>query len=300
MSLPDLNLLVALEALLLEGNVARAAKRLRLSPSAMSRTLARLRAATGDPLLVRAGRGLVPSPRALALKAEVGPLVSQAARMLSPPEQLAARQVKRTFTIRTSDGFVENFGPALLALIAAEAPGITLHFVQKVTRDGALLRDGSADLETGVVGTTLGPEIRTQALFRDRLVGVVRQKHPLARGRMTLARYIAAQHVLVHRGEAEKAPVDVDLAVLGLERRIATTVTGFSAALTLARLTDLVATVPERHTANLRSGLHTFTLPFRTRELTVSLLWHPRMDADPAHRWLRERIRQVCAASAPA
>ena len=184
MTNPDFNLLVALDALLTEGNVARAARRLRLSPSAMSRTLARLRATTGDPLLVRAGRGLVPSPRALELKAEIGPLVSQARRMLSPAEHLVMKNVKRTFTLRTSDGFVENFGAALLSRIAADAPGLTLHFVQKVTRDGALLRDGTVDFETGVVGGTLGPEIRTQALFRDRFVGVVRQDHPLARGKV--------------------------------------------------------------------------------------------------------------------
>lgn len=296
MTYPDLNLLVALDALLMEGNVARAAKRLRLSPSAMSRTLARLRAATGDPLLVRAGRGLVPSPRALELKTAVGEVVGRALTMLSPTEHVVVKDVKRTFTLRTSDGFVENFGPALLSKVAAEAPGITIHFVQKVTRDGALLRDGTVDLETGVIGATLSPEIRTLALFRDRFVGAVRKSHPLSRGRMTAARYLAASHILIFRGESEKGPIDVDLAAQGMERKIGTILTGFSAALTLARSTDLVATVPERHTANLRVGLHTFDLPFRTRELTVSLLWHPRMDADPTHRWLREQVRQVCAA----
>lgn len=292
---PDLNLLVALDALLMEGNVARAARRLRLSPSAMSRTLARLRAATGDPLLVRAGRGLVPSPRALELTPQVGQVVGQAMTMLSPTKAVVVKDVKRTFTLRTSDGFVETFGAALLSLVAAEAPGIRIHFVQKVTRDGALLRDGTVDLETGVVGDTLGPEIRTQALFRDRFIGAVRKGHALSRGRMTAGRYFAADHILISRGEAEKGPVDADLAAQGLERRIGTILTGFSAALTLARSTDLVATVPERHTATLRGGMHTFRLPFRTRELTVSLLWHPRMDADPAHRWVRDRIRQVCS-----
>lgn len=296
MTQPDLNLLVALDALLTEGSIARAAKRLRLSPSAMSRTMARLRATTGDPLLVRAGRNLVPSPRALELKAQVGPLVAQATRLLNPTERLNPQNVRRTFTLRTSDGFVENFGATLLSQLGADAPGITLHFVQKVTRDGALLRDGTVDLETGVVGSALSPEIRTQALFRDRLVGVVRKGHALSRGKITTARYLATSHILISRGESEKGPVDVDLAALGLERRIGTVLTGFSAALMLVRSTDLVATVPERHTANLRAGLHTFALPFPTRPLTVSLLWHPRMEADPAHCWLRKRIRQICAA----
>ena len=115
MSTPDLNLLVTLDVLLTEGSVARAAKRLRLSPSAMSRALARLRATTGDPLLVRAGRGLVPTPRAIELRERVGLLVEDAQAVLRPREALNLKQLVRTFTLRTSDGFAENFGPALIA-----------------------------------------------------------------------------------------------------------------------------------------------------------------------------------------
>jgi DNA-binding transcriptional LysR family regulator len=221
--------------------------------------------------------------------------VEHAFRVLRPTEILVLKDVNRTFALRTSDGFVENFGPTLLSLLATEAPGISLHFVQKVSRDSTALRDGTVDLETGVVGRMLGPEVRTQALFRDQFVGVVRKGHPLCRGELSLARYAAASQILVSRGEAEKGPVDLALAARGIERKVATAVTGFAAALTLTRATDLVATVPARHTTNLRTDLHTFALPFRTRELTISLLWHPRMDADPAHRWLRDQLRQVCA-----
>src|SRR5881396_3902430 len=111
MARPDLNLLVTLDVLLAEGNVSRAAQRLRLSPSAMSRALARLRETTGDPLLVRAGRGLVPTPRALELRARVGQVVEDAEAVLRPAETLDLRQLVRTFTVRTSEGVVENFGP---------------------------------------------------------------------------------------------------------------------------------------------------------------------------------------------
>src|SRR6476659_3789706 len=126
MSTPDLNLLVTLDAVLAEGSVARAAERLRLSPSAMSRALARLRAATGDPLLVRAGRGLVPSPRAIELRERVGQLVHDAEAVLRPAAALDLARLDRSFTLRTSEGFVENFGAALLARVAAEAPGVRL------------------------------------------------------------------------------------------------------------------------------------------------------------------------------
>src|SRR5215468_9122158 len=131
MAHPDLNLLVTLDVLLAEGSVARAARRLRLSASAMSRALARLRAATGDPLLVRAGRALVPTPRAQALRDRVSQLVEDGEAVLRPTETLDVKTLVRTFTLRTRDGFVENFGPRLIARAADEAPGVRLRFVQK-------------------------------------------------------------------------------------------------------------------------------------------------------------------------
>ncbi|HYI12021.1 MAG TPA: LysR family transcriptional regulator [Thermoanaerobaculia bacterium] len=295
MSRPDLNLLVTLDVLLAEGNVARAARRLRLSPSAMSRALARLRETTGDPLLVRAGRGLVPTPRAIELRERVGQLVQDAEAVLRPAEKPNLEHLVRTFTLRTSEGFVENFGPDLIARAGEEAPGVRLRFVQKLDKDSALLRDGTVDLETGVVENTTGPEVRAQALFRDRLIGVVRMGHSLSQGEITPSRYAAGRHLLVSRPGLEKGPVDEALKPLGLEREIAAIVGGFSTALALARASDLIATVPERHTGNLRTGMHSFPLPVPTPEFTVSLLWHPRLHADPAHRWLRECVREICA-----
>jgi DNA-binding transcriptional LysR family regulator len=295
MSTPDLNLLITLDALLAEGSVARAAKRLRLSPSAMSRALARLRETTGDPLLVRAGRGLVPTPRALALRERVGQLVQEAQAVLRPAEQPDLMHVVRTFTLRTSEGFVENFGAALIARVAEEAPGIRLRFVHKADKDSSALRDGTVDLETGVVGQAAGPELRTQGLFRDRFIGVVRAGHPLCEGEMSPARFAAHSHISVSRRGVEKGPIDEALASLGLQRHIATMVAGFSTALALARSCDLIACVPERHTANLRPGMHSFALPLSLPEITVAMLWHPRLEADPVHRWLRGCLRQVCA-----
>lgn len=291
----DLNLLITLDVLLVEGSVAGAARRLKLSPSAMSRALARLRETMGDPLLVRAGRGLVATPRALQLREQVAGLVQDAQAVLRPAEKLDLRKLSRTFTLRTSDGFVETFGPALLARAAREAPGVTLRFLQKVDRESVGLRDGSVDLETGVVGRDTSPEVRTQALFRDRIVGVVRKGHALAKGRMTPARYVAARHVLVARQASPLGPPDEALKKLGLERKVATIVGGFVTALALARVSDLVATVPDRYTGMLRSGMVTFPLPFAMPDLLISMLWHPRLDADPAHRWLRDCIREACA-----
>lgn len=295
MSRPDLNLLVTMDVLLAEGSVAGAARRLRLSPSAMSRALARLRETVGDPLLVRAGRGLVPTPRAIELRERIGALVEEAEAMLRPATKLDLARLERTFTLRTAEGFVENFGPAIIARVGREAPGVRLRFVQKPDKESRPLREGSVDMETGVVDESTGPELRVQALFRDHMVGVVRAGHALASGQVTLARYAGSAHVSVSRQGVEQWPVDDALAALGAKRNVVTIVAGFSIALALARESDLVASVPERHTGALRSGMHTFALPFATPDFAVSLIWHPRMDADAGHRWLRECVREVCA-----
>jgi DNA-binding transcriptional LysR family regulator len=297
MSTPDLNLLVTLDVLLSEGSVARAAQRLRLSPSAMSRALARLRETTGDPLLVRAGRGLVATPRALELRERVGQLVEAGKAALSPAETLNLEQLERTFTLRASDGFAETFGPDLITRLGREAPGVRLRFMQKPDKDSTSLRDGTVDLEIGVVGKATGPEVRAQALFRDRFIGAVRKGHALSKCKITAARYAAGRHILVSRRGLDKGPIDEALSPLGFKRNIAIIVGGFSAAISIARASDLIAGIPERGTAALRTGMHSFPLPVVTPEITVAMLWHPRLDADPAHRWLRGRIRDVCAGS---
>jgi DNA-binding transcriptional LysR family regulator len=293
---PDFNLLVTLDVLLAECNVSRASRRLHLSPSAMSRALARLRKTTGDPLLVRAGRGLVPTPRALELREQVGQLVQDGESVLRPARKLDLKQLVRTFTLRTSEGFAENFGPDLIARVGKEAPGVLLRFVQKPDKDSAPLRDGIVDLETGVVEKSAAPELRVQALFRDRYIGVVRAGHPLGKGKITAARYVAGRHIGVSRLGIDGGRIEDALSAAGLERNVAAFVGGFSTALALARASDLIATVPEQHTGILRAGMHSFVLPFATPEITVSMLWHPRLEADQAHRWLRGHVRTVCAA----
>ena len=171
-----------------------------------------------------------------------------------------------------------------------------LCFVQKPDKDSSSLRDGTVDLETGVVGKTTAPELRVQALFRDQFIGAVRMGHPLSQGEITPARYAAGGHICVSRRGLDRGPIDEALTPSGLERKIVAIVGGFSTALALARASDLIASVPERHTGNLRNGMYSFPLPIATREVTISLLWHPRQDADPALRWLRRHVRDICAA----
>ena len=299
MTPPDLNLLHTLDVLLAEGSVTRAARRLRLSPSAMSRALSRLRAVTGDPLLVRAGRGLVPTPRATEMRTKVRALVEEAHALLRPAERLDLAILQRSFTLRTSDGFAETFGPPLIERVRQEAPGVRLRFVRKLDKGSEGLRDGTVDLETGVVAGTEGPELRAQALFLDRYIGAVRGDHPLVRTGVSLADYAAWSHVVAWRQGLDLGGVDDLLRKQGLNRGIMATVDGFSAALALARGSDLIATVPDRHTAGLRDGMFSFPVPLAVRAFTISLLWHPRLDGDPAHRWLRHCVRAACGARDP-
>jgi DNA-binding transcriptional LysR family regulator len=224
----------------------------------------------------------------------VGGLVREAEAVLRPADALDLSRLVRTFTLLTSEGFAENVGPNLVERVRQEAAGVRLRFLAKSEKDSAPLRDGSVDLETGVVGKATGPEVRAVALFKDRFIGVVRPGHPFSQGQLTSVRYAAGRHILVSRRGLETGPVDEALEPLGLKREIAAIVSGFSAALALVRGSDLIATVPERHTGSLRAGLHSFPLPVPVPTFTVSLLWHPRMDADPAHRWLRGCVRDIC------
>jgi DNA-binding transcriptional LysR family regulator len=302
----DLNLLIALDALLAEGSVTGAARSLGLSSSAMSRTLARLRSAMGDPLLVRAGRGLVPTPHAAALRDQVHELTRGVRTVLSPQtNQLDIATLERTFTIRANEGFVEQFSAPLVAGVTGAAPRVCLRFAPKPIKDARPLREGQIDLEIGVLGE-FAPEVRTHFIFRDKFLGAVRVGHPLLVGSVTAERYAACKHVVVSRKENFTGPVDDALKELGLRREIVAVVPGFPDALRIARQSDLVALVPQSCLGSalvgadaLTAGLASFELPVRTPEIIISAMWHPRMDADPAHRWLRDTVMAVCHAAAP-
>jgi DNA-binding transcriptional LysR family regulator len=299
----DLNLLTAMDALLAEGSVAGAARRLGLSASAMSRTLARLRAATGDPLLVRAGRGMVPTPHATDLRNRVHELTQGVQAVLRPVVTgLDLNQLKRSFIIRSNDGFVEVFAAPLVAAVTAAAPKVRLQFAPKPDKDVRALREGTVDLEIGVLGKS-GPEVRLQTLFRDHFVGAVRDGHPLlGKGKLTPERYSGFGHVVASRRGSANGPVDDALAALGLTRTVVAVVPNFRAALAVASVSNLVALVTrsffdatQRHQSNSSAApIRSFPLPVRTDAITVSQMWHPRHDADPAHRWLRALVLANC------
>lgn len=296
----DLNLLTALDALLAEGSVSGAARRLGLSASAMSRTLTRLRAATGDPLLVRAGRGLVPTPHAVELRDRVHQLNRDVRTALSPQSRsLDIASLDRTFAIRAGEGFLDLFSAPLLAAITAAAPLVRVRFAPKTDKEASPLRDGRIDLEIGVLGTS-APEVRTRFLFRDGFIGAARIGHPLLEGAITPERYEACGHVVASRRGNFTGPVDDALEPLGFRRRVVAVVPGFLDVMRIARNTDLIALMPRSGLAGTdseRTGLVGFDLPVATPPIAISAMWHPRMDADPTHRWLRDTVAAVCQAA---
>ena len=298
----DLNLLIALDALLAEGSVTGAAKRLGLSPSAMSRTLSRLRAVTGDPLLVRAGRSLVPTRFAETLRDRVHALTQDARAILRPAaDALDIAALETTVSIRVSEAFLEMLSAPLVAAVASAAPRLRLRFVLKSDKEPTPLREGLIDLEIGVLGVP-APELRTRLLFRDRLVGVARAAHPLlADNAMTAERYAACSHVVASRQGSFAETVDDGLERLGLRRDIRVVVPGYPDAMRIAASSDLLAAVPVSCLGRngqaeplAARGLGRFELPVETPEILISAIWHPRLDPDPAHRWLRDIVAKVC------
>jgi DNA-binding transcriptional LysR family regulator len=287
----DWNLLVALDVLLAEGSVTSAAERLHLSVPATSRTLARVRQAFDDPILVRAGRGLVPTPRAIAIQERLHRLVEEAHALMGTGRGLDLGSLQRTFTIRANDAIISLLTAGLVARVRAAAPGVTLRFVPEGQEDLAPLRDGLVDVDLGVIGD-LGPEVRTQPLYREHLVGMVAPGHRLAKGRVTLRRLTTADHVTVSRRGRAHGALDEILAEAGMGRNVVAVVPTYTAAahiITNSELTGLIPTRYAQQVANL-SGAHLYDIPAELPTLPMSQAWHVRHDLDPAHHWLRSQI----------
>ncbi|MGW5111098.1 LysR family transcriptional regulator [Nocardia sp. NPDC004123] len=296
----DLNLLVALDALLTEHSVTGAAERLRLSEPAVSRALGRIRRTIGDPILVRAGRAMVPTPHALAIEPEVRELVERVQRLFSAAHSTDLRTVNRDLTVLAHYTMAAVFGPALVERAAAEAPGITLRFLNEGHTDAPMLRDGVADLELGIIGDR-APEIQVAPVFEDRMVGAARRGHPLLRGTtIRLEDYVRARHLAASRRGRRSGPIDDALARHGLRREVTASVAGITGSLFFLRNSDLLGNLPACAAPMAEQlGLTVFDLPIETPPLPYALAWHPRNDADPAHVWLRDTLREIMLAARP-
>jgi DNA-binding transcriptional LysR family regulator len=293
----DWNLLEALDVLLAEGSVTAAAERLHLSVPATSRTLGRIRRAFDDPILVRAGRGLVPTPRALAIQGRLHQLIGEAHALVEAGRGLDLGTLERTFTIRANDAIISTATAGLVARVKAAAPGVTLRFAPEGQEDLAPLRDGMIDIDIGVIAD-LGPEVRTEPLYSDHPVGMAAAGHPLGSGAVTLRRLAGADHVAVSRRGRTRGVFDDVLAEHGLARNVTAVVPTFTAAAHIiisSGLTGLIGARYARQVAVL-TGARVFEIPAALPALPISQAWHVRHDLDPAHRWLRSQVAAVLRA----
>ncbi|MEU8887604.1 LysR family transcriptional regulator [Streptomyces sp. NPDC048442] len=301
----DANLALALNALLTEQSVTRAAARLHTSPAAMSRTLARLRRILQDPLLVRAGQTMVPTPRALALRDEAAAVVRDIGALLTPGAGVDPAALRATFTLQAADLVGAALVPGLLRLVREEAPGVSLRFLAEEWEDGPALREGRVALEVGSIDH-VDPETRVEELATFRMAAAVRQGHPLAEGPLTPERLAAAEHVAVSRRGRFAGPLDTALAERNLQRRVAVVLPSHIAAMALAARSDVVCLVPVVPSGTAPSsltesvtalGLRLLDIPLPLPPVVLGMAWHPRHAADGGHHWLRGAVRRTLQAS---
>ena len=292
----DLGLLVSLDALLQEGSVTGAARRVGLSTPAMSHALARIRERLGDPILVRSGRGMLLTPRAIALKPQVHLVVTEARRTLEPEREFVAAELSRTFVIHATDYVLTVLGGTVDRILREEAPKVCVRFVPNTPDDSSMLRDQGSDLAVGIYGE-LPQEMRTRQLLTDRFVCVVRKGHPAAGKRFTIDRFVGLPHVQVAPRGKPGGYLDDVLRERGLSRTVARAVPYFVTALQLTAETDYVLTISERIARRYERtlGLEVLEAPVPLQPYALSLVWHPRVDAEPGHRFVREVFLRAAA-----
>jgi DNA-binding transcriptional LysR family regulator len=293
----DLNLLVALDVILAERNVTRAAARLSMSQPALSNALARLREGLGDPLLVRTPRGMTPTPRALALEHELRDALERVRAVVADASGFDPATARRTFVLAATD-YVQFvlLGP-LIERIQREAPGVVL-VVEPMTNTSPWqeLEAGTIDL-TITGATTRQARLHRRTLFRDRVVFIIRADHPSAGRPWNLDRYLEHSHIealpLGRRGLAD----DV-LDQLGHARHIAVTVPHFLVAPFLVVHSDHCFTLAERIARPMAEilPLRVLPLPMETPPVTIWAYWHARLHRDPGHQWMRRLVVEVADA----
>ncbi|MDB5605322.1 MAG: LysR family transcriptional regulator [Bradyrhizobium sp.] len=289
----DLNLLVALDALLTERHVTKASERVGLSQPAMSNALSRLRGMFDDELLVRTATGMKATPRASELVEPLRQLLRQVERVLESDSGFDPETSQRTFTVRMSDILACLILPLLLARRpdSARIGYNILHLPPALTVD-ALERD---EIDIAIsMGLDHSNSIRSEKLLRDRMVCIMRKSHPAARSLFTFDSFIAQQHMKVSMSPTDVRFVDDVLADLGHQRKIVLNVPHWLVAPHVLKKTDLLAVMPGHLAAVLMDDeLRMEELPFRSAPFHWMMYWHRRYDQSKANRWLRDQVRQV-------
>ncbi|MBS0520836.1 MAG: LysR family transcriptional regulator [Proteobacteria bacterium] len=291
----DLNLLVVLDTIIAEGGVGRAAAKLNLTQPTISHALARLRDLFGDPLFVRRGRSLVPTALTRSLAEPLRAALGAMSGLLSAGGRFEPGETPASFTVAMRDPMELVVLPALARRLARTAPQVELRSIQARRRIlEAALADGTLDAAIDVP-LLLSDRVRRTKVASGGFVVVARHGHPALGKRLTLAKYLALQHVMVTSRRLGPAPEDLALGQDGRHRRVRLRCRSYAAAFRIVEQTDFVLTMPERYAGLLASGSRTrvFSMPIEMPTLDVHLYWHETMDADPANRWLRDQLLAV-------
>ncbi|MCG9595929.1 LysR family transcriptional regulator [Vibrio sp. Isolate25] len=287
----NLNLLRSLQVLLEECHVSKAAERLNITQSAASRQLAQLRDLCGDPLLVRDGNALVPTPRALAMQTKLNLLLGEFEQLLHD-KPFDPKTWKQEFVLSSSDYVAQYIVPDVVAVMVEQAPNVNLAY--RLWQPDYLQQFG----ETGIhLASTMQPEkpanVTSVKLGEDKSVCLMHLSHPLSSKRtLTVEDLIAYPHLKVTGGGDKDSSTDMVLKNLGYERRVALKVPFFFAAVNALVSSDYLMVVPEHIALNLSANhdLEYRPLPFDTEAHQYWLMWHPKYDQDKAHQWMRERV----------
>ncbi len=299
----DANLILALHALLCEGNVTRAARSIGLGQSSMSHALARLRAHFGDRLLVQVGRNMALTDRARALMEPVDQAVLQLERVFARTEKFDPMTSQRIFRVAATDNVEFYLLPQLVASLEKEAPHVELRLHHPTADWIAALQSGHLDLQLGSI-SNLATGLSREDLTEERFTCVVRKDHPTAPRDVSLGQYAELRHLVVSptpaHGTAVESHIDEILAQHDAQRRIALTVPHFLVAPYVIASSDLAWTAPERLVAPFISSLslRVVDLPIQLGTSRIAQVWAERSHADEGHKWLRSVIaRSACAGS---
>jgi DNA-binding transcriptional LysR family regulator len=289
----DLNLLVAFDALWTERHVTRAARRVGLTQSAMSHALRRLRAQLDDALFIATPRGLQPTARAQAAAPPLAEALTLVRRALAAGEQFSPAAIKRTFTIATTDHGNVLVLPLLMQRLAKAAS--ELQVVVKPLSHSSERELSAGELDLVIIGAAEPSQerVRSEPLFTESFVSLMRKGHPAARRRLTLERYVELQHVLISPQGDGEGMVDTALRRLGHKRKIALRLPHFLAAPLVVAATDYIVTLPERiaRAVAARQRLLILRPPLALPTVRTNQFWHARSDEDAAHRWLRQQVK---------
>jgi DNA-binding transcriptional LysR family regulator len=294
----DLNLLSVFRALMDERSVTKAAARVRLTQSATSNALARLRRQLGDPLFIRTQQGMLPTARAQALDEPIRMALEQIGNVMRFQMPFSPTESDRAFRIMVTDHALTKVAPLLAGILSQDAPSIRFDISSVAPEtDYERLRAGDADLMISFIVVQPPPSFKTMKLFSERHVVLARRGHPTVGSKLTLQDYVDADHVLVApRGGWLAGPIDQILAEKGLKRKVRMAIPHYLAAPHCVAFSDMLVTLPESVAAEYAKILPVtvFDFPFATRLFTVSMVWHDRNHDDPAHRWLRRKVKEAC------